>query len=151
MLKKLLAVTCLMMSMAVNAAPVAYTISDFREGIFSGGFSYDGFNFSDVDVFSEASEIHYVYLNGDAQLANSFVAVDGGQSYLQIFFLTKLDEIDKQGAAAKFTEGCAQEGACNGLVTIYSNPIVKPVPLPAAAWLFGSALLGLGALKRKKA
>ncbi len=25
------------------------------------------------------------------------------------------------------------------------------VPLPAAAWLFGSALLGLGALKRKKA
>ena len=26
-----------------------------------------------------------------------------------------------------------------------------PVPIPAAAWLFGSALLGLGALKRKKA
>jgi hypothetical protein len=28
---------------------------------------------------------------------------------------------------------------------------VTNVPLPAAAWLFGSALLGLGALKRKKA
>jgi len=28
---------------------------------------------------------------------------------------------------------------------------MTPVPLPAAAWLFGSALLGLGALKRKKA
>jgi hypothetical protein len=45
----------------------------------------------------------------------------------------------------------------------YTNPIsddddwarfearVSDVPLPAAAWLFGSALLGLGALKRKKA
>jgi hypothetical protein len=28
---------------------------------------------------------------------------------------------------------------------------VSPVPLPAAAWLFGSALLGLGVVKRKKA
>jgi hypothetical protein len=27
----------------------------------------------------------------------------------------------------------------------------SPVPLPAAAWLFGSALLGLGAFKRRKA
>ena len=29
--------------------------------------------------------------------------------------------------------------------------VIPDVPLPAAAWLFGSALLGLGALKRKKA
>lgn len=28
---------------------------------------------------------------------------------------------------------------------------VSAVPLPAAAWLFGSALLGLGVIKRKKA
>jgi hypothetical protein len=28
---------------------------------------------------------------------------------------------------------------------------VSQVPVPAAAWLFGSALLGLGAIKRKKA
>jgi hypothetical protein len=28
---------------------------------------------------------------------------------------------------------------------------VSTVPIPAAAWLFGSALLGLGAVKRKKA
>ncbi len=28
---------------------------------------------------------------------------------------------------------------------------VSAVPIPAAAWLFGSAILGLGALKRKKA
>jgi hypothetical protein len=28
---------------------------------------------------------------------------------------------------------------------------VSAVPVPAAAWLFGSALLGLGAVKRRKA
>jgi hypothetical protein len=27
---------------------------------------------------------------------------------------------------------------------------VSPVPIPATAWLFGTALLGLGAMKRKK-
>ena len=32
-----------------------------------------------------------------------------------------------------------------------SGGTISPVPLPAAAWLFGSALLGLGALKRKRA
>lgn len=31
----------------------------------------------------------------------------------------------------------------------YATP-VNAVPLPAAAWLFGSALLGLGAIKRRK-
>ena len=31
-----------------------------------------------------------------------------------------------------------------------STSQVSAVPLPAAAWLFGSALLGLGALRRKQ-
>jgi hypothetical protein len=31
-----------------------------------------------------------------------------------------------------------------------SNSQISAVPLPAAAWLFGSALLGLGALRRKQ-
>jgi hypothetical protein len=32
-----------------------------------------------------------------------------------------------------------------------SADAITTIPLPAAAWLFGSALLGLGAMKRKKA
>jgi hypothetical protein len=31
-----------------------------------------------------------------------------------------------------------------------STSQISAVPLPAAAWLFGSALLGLGALRRKQ-
>jgi hypothetical protein len=34
---------------------------------------------------------------------------------------------------------------------LFSSYGVSAVPLPAAAWLFGSALLGLGAVKRRKA
>jgi hypothetical protein len=35
--------------------------------------------------------------------------------------------------------------------TAYILTTVNPVPVPAAAWLFGSAILGLGAVKRRKA
>jgi hypothetical protein len=36
---------------------------------------------------------------------------------------------------------------------VYGNPIdltVSQVPVPAAAWLFGSAMLGFGAISRRK-
>jgi hypothetical protein len=32
----------------------------------------------------------------------------------------------------------------------FSSGSIKPVPVPAAAWLFGSALIGLAGIKRKK-
>jgi hypothetical protein len=32
----------------------------------------------------------------------------------------------------------------------YAGVEPGPAPIPAAAWLFGSALLGLGAMKRKR-
>jgi hypothetical protein len=35
-------------------------------------------------------------------------------------------------------------------VTIGSYTVVSAVPVPAAAWLFGSALIGLAGIKRKK-
>ena len=33
----------------------------------------------------------------------------------------------------------------------FTSGRISPIPIPAAVWLFGSALLGLGALKRKRA
>ncbi|MFT6051063.1 MAG: hypothetical protein ACI9B9_000703 [Halioglobus sp.] len=42
-------------------------------------------------------------------------------------------------------------GGVASLTMNLSNVVISPVPVPAAAWLFGSALLGLGAMKRKKA
>jgi hypothetical protein len=37
------------------------------------------------------------------------------------------------------------------IVNTAADFVSPPVPIPAAAWLFGSALLGLGAVKRRKA
>jgi hypothetical protein len=36
-------------------------------------------------------------------------------------------------------------------MAVVSGDALAPVPVPAAAWLFGSALLGLGAMKCRKA
>jgi hypothetical protein len=41
--------------------------------------------------------------------------------------------------------------AAAGEVGNISGFYTSPVPIPATAWLFGSALLGLGAVKRRKA
>ena len=35
-------------------------------------------------------------------------------------------------------------------ITLASNFTISPVPVPAAAWLFGSAMIGLVGIKRKK-
>ncbi|MCX2980977.1 VPLPA-CTERM sorting domain-containing protein [Halieaceae bacterium IMCC14734] len=37
-----------------------------------------------------------------------------------------------------------------GIVNINATATLSPVPLPAAAWLFGSALLGLAGVSRKR-
>lgn len=38
----------------------------------------------------------------------------------------------------------------NGTQIIFGNPVITAVPLPPALWLFGSGLLGLAALQRRK-
>ena len=45
----------------------------------------------------------------------------------------------------------AQVGIYSVSLSISGDDYFSEVPIPAAAWLFGSALLGLGAMKRKKA
>ena len=57
------------------------------------------------------------------------------------------------GITLQFAVACAPVPGCNAdifldNVTISSD--VNAVPVPAAAWLFGSALLGLGGMARRK-
>jgi len=41
-------------------------------------------------------------------------------------------------------------GPLDGVGIVGSDFVASAVPVPAAAWLFGSALLGLGVVRRKK-
>lgn len=43
-----------------------------------------------------------------------------------------------------------QLGGAATLTMNLSNPVVSPVPVPAAVWLFGSALIGLAGVTRKR-
>jgi len=52
------------------------------------------------------------------------------------------DALDPQSSFAAYSELEGVDNPIMGTTTV--------VPIPAAAWLFGSALLGLGALKRRK-
>jgi hypothetical protein len=51
---------------------------------------------------------------------------------------------EKQGAGQQFPMD-------SETILIYGSNAPSPVPLPAAAWLFGSALIGLVGIKRKRA
>jgi hypothetical protein len=48
-----------------------------------------------------------------------------------------------------FAEGAAGPGFSTATIEL-DNIVVSAVPIPAAVWLFGSALVGLGWLKRKQ-
>jgi hypothetical protein len=57
------------------------------------------------------------------------------------------------GITLQFNSTCGADGGCFADFTVDNVSIssdVSSVPVPAAAWLFGSALLGLGGIARKK-
>jgi hypothetical protein len=70
----------------------------------------------------------------------------GSDFYVDSFFDITY-QIEFQGAPGSVLEGLA--GVTEGTSRMQTE--VPEVPIPAAAWLFGSALLGLGVVKRKKA
>jgi hypothetical protein len=46
--------------------------------------------------------------------------------------------------------GVGGNGLANGTVTIDYTYNATPTPIPAAAWLLGSGLLGLAGIRRRK-
>ena len=142
MIKVLMAVSCLMLSMAVNAATINWTFDD--SSALTGGFTaVDGLvTEADVTVtyfgttrFTEVSNIN-----------TSHVLLRTTGRSLEILSPTS----SWNGSAPHDVDYTFSDSS--GYVTggvAYITP--SQVPIPAAAWLFGSALLGLGVVKRKKA
>jgi hypothetical protein len=57
-----------------------------------------------------------------------------------------IGQLDILGPAAELNDYCGNGGISCDIPGI----VVSTVPVPAAAWLFGSALIGLAGIKRKK-
>jgi hypothetical protein len=112
-----------------------------------------GMNVSEFGAFTDG-----VYGSGAPRLKSTFTFTVASTVSLT------LDNLVLNSSGYRFASQmkCATQGgnACSGAGTDSNgDPItshwvangVPAVPLPAAVWLFGSVLLGFGALKRKKA
>ncbi len=77
-----------------------------------------------------------------------------GVSVCQRYFWSATSYEAIPGEAWYFQMGNGSQSITDKEVDLYAWAVhsgdVAAIPLPAAAWLFGSALLGLGAVKRRK-
>jgi hypothetical protein len=186
MLKKLLAFTCLTLSIgaATSHAAIIYSGSLPRTAQLSPDLASDGrlfvrdntgsglgtaefpealsasvvgttFTYNTGVVFDTAVEI---LTNGLDDLIAGFAGGSGPATLESDFFSTvSLNGTDLAGFSIdslQWTIDSFVYDSVNERVLLESSLTVNGqsvVPIPAAAWLFGSALLGLGAMKRKKA
>lgn len=72
-----------------------------------------------------------------------------GNSFLDIVSVDA-DGDGVPGVAMKNTPNAGQTIAFSGRLICTDCPIVNPVPVPAAVWLFGSGLLGLAGFARRR-
>lgn len=103
---------------------------------------------TDPDNVGPAKTVEYT-LYDDSTVATNSISI-GTQ-----LFQTTITDNNTLGSEGYFSYFFAQgqyvlKMATNMLAPASSTSVVSAVPLPAAAWLFGSALLGLGVFRRRK-
>ena len=103
------------------------------------------FEFTDNNdgTFTVASFVNNVFQGDITMDGDEFIlAVDWGLGYVADSVATQ----DLNDVSSWYLE--FNDGVSNGISLAVD---LQPVPLPAAAWLFGSALLGMVALARRRA
>ena len=149
MLKTLLAVSCLMLSMVANAAMVTVDGIDYDVSTVTG-------TYNDLSATLQA-QIWW----GDVGLAADFAVATEEQEGTPIFayedygsgiFGTKYNANANANANAPPGPAFLYPVVGYDESQVYATVTLSQVPLPAAAWLFGSGLIGLvGFARRKKA
>jgi hypothetical protein len=178
-MKQALFALCLCISITSYAAPVTWTIHDatFNDGgTMTGQFDYDANTntYSNISIQTSTFEMPYgdgyeepitAYLNPSYSDENINNSIFPNQHYLQLVanvgatydtqfdfsFSTGLTNaggtISLNSGTELFSGGCSQ---CSVDQRSLIGGYVAAVPIPAAVWLFGSALAGLGWMRRKQ-
>lgn len=119
-----------------SSADNGYTIA--ANSSYVGVFSITRTGADSVDIFSSLSEAGGALLDSHTRTDSSDIANNFGM----------LGFWGNSNTFGSTTSSDPDNGITFSNVLIEST--ASPVPVPAAAWLFGSALLGLGAFKRNR-
>jgi hypothetical protein len=163
-------VALFLISAAVNAASVKWELTDvvFDDGgTASGSFTYDADSnvYSNISIVTTLGSIHggaeYQFLNPFFEpredrllVVEQETAESGSYAFNLLFDESLIYKItgDEVGFGNANEALCSL--LCNGIVApvrrVSSGVVTAVTPIPAAAWLFGSALAGLGWLRRKQ-
>jgi hypothetical protein len=112
-----------------SPANVAASITGQFGGTLTLAGQDDNYNSGSISLPGNPFDVLAIHLGGA-----------GGGNELLFFFNTAITEFD----VTTFDQG----GGNN--LSNFRAYTTSPVPLPAAAWLFGSALIGLAGIKRRK-
>lgn len=158
----------LLVSTRVLAVPVEWTLDNVEflnpAGTYTpitGAFTYDADTLSVFDV--SISGLYGIYVSGtDVSASGTQIVFDGVSSTVLVLEFTSaltnaggvIDLVwgDAPGTGGLLDNG-SQEcvGSCLTLLGAGGGTISgSVVPIPAAAWLFGSALAGLGWIRKKQ-
>ena len=121
----------------------------YQNGPHSGGATLADGTYYDV-VLSVSPGGEQAYVNGELAVAHGGTP-DAIQSHYLNFFLDEVYEYTNGRVALLRIFDASLSGADVTALHNAGNPFAAPVPVPAAVWLFGSALGGLGALRRRYA
>jgi hypothetical protein len=163
---RLILIITLLASMTANAAPVTWAVDTllFSDGGSAyGSFTYDENTnlYSDIDITTLDSDgrgsANYQQLVEGAGSYDKFLYVvgpgAGGLRGLGLFFGSSLTNTGGTVAITSGSEDFCDDYDCwppDQTIRAVVSGSVSAVPIPAAVWLFGSALAGLGWLRRKQ-
>ena len=144
MIKQTVALIGLTLCIGANAASIEYSLS----GDLSGGFWYEeGVGFSNVSI--QAFLGSYSHLDGDASLVDITLGISDGPIQQSIIFGAFSPALSAQAPSILDFEECnIQYRFCGTVISGSAIATPSAVPLPAAAWLFISAIAGLAGAKR---
>jgi hypothetical protein len=171
-MRQLLLVSLLLCSATANASPVTWTLGNviFDDGGTAfGSYTYDATanTFSNISITTTGAggvfpeSIYYDACNVSSchpDLRGSqvvFEDVINGDDIVRLFSLRFEGPMTNSGGNLELAVGSdCNTSSCEVDFILRTRAVVSgsvsAVPIPAAAWLFGSALAGLGWLRRKQ-